>query len=235
MGNSAGMGQPQTIAPNQWSGMINTNSADSRSVGNELNLLGSSLVEQAQTSPWAGVNTTAAGGLGTMATSLANGSSPLSQTPNWQTVQNQVEQTYDQSANLNNAQNINSQQKALAAMMGQSGMTGSTFNQSGQVGLQNLSAILGANANEQGLTAGLAAGQGIRQEGATDYLNALQGLNTIGTNSLNQTQQPLQTGINTMTSGGNAILGQANTPSNSSLGGILGMLGQLGGAYLSSP
>jgi hypothetical protein len=216
--------------------MVNTTSADSRSAGNELNLLGSYLTQQAQASPWGAVNNTAAGGVNNMASAIAGGTSPLSQTPNWQTTQNQVEQTYDQSANLNNAQNINSQQQALAAMMGQSGMTGSTFNQSGQVGLQNLSALLGAQANEQGLTAGLAAGSSLRNEASTDYLNALQGLNTVSNTSLNQTQQPLQTGINAISAGGNAILGQANQEASSNpLGSILGMLGQAGGAYLAAP
>src|ERR1035437_3347664 len=64
---------------------------------------------------------------------LVSGGDGIAPATDWQTVQSQVENAYKQMGNLNNAQQINADQQTLASGMGQRGLTGSTFNQSGQV------------------------------------------------------------------------------------------------------
>lgn len=192
----------------------NSGNLNQGAMGNLLADLGINAGQQAATSPYNAVNNTVAGGLGNAATGLAGylttgSGTPLGQTPNWQTVQNQVEQTYDQSADLNNAQNIAAQQQALAASMGASGLTGSTFNESGNVGLQNLSALLGAQANEQGLAAGLQEGQSLRNESTQDYLSGLGALGSIGQTAFNQINPT--TASNILSQAGGAFGGQAGT------------------------
>jgi hypothetical protein len=114
--------------------------------------------------------------------------SALSQTPDWQTAGAEVRKAYGDTANVATAQNLNAGQQALAASMAQRGLTGSSINNSGMVGLQNLASIQGAQANAQGLVASQAEEQSLRNEGATNAVTASNLQQTAAEDAISQAQ-----------------------------------------------
>ena len=173
-----------------------TGNPDMRGYGNLLGGLGTTAIDQIGESGAYPLQQQANAGLATTTNALqsllGSGSGIAPATP-WQTVENEVTQAYDQAGNINNAQQIAGDQQTLAAGMGQRGLTGSTFNQSGQVGLQNLQALLGGQTNAQGLQAGITAGQTQMNQQDTQYqqqlnsmLAGLTGLSNVSNLGANQ-------------------------------------------------
>ena len=254
----------------EFNTIANVGNADARYYGNQLaslgGLEGQNIVSNGAQGLNTAVNTRLSAPVSNIASYLSNTGTSAYATPaaptlpgsgitpatDWQTVQNQVQQAIGGQANVNNAQQLSADQQALNANMAARGMTGSNVAQSGQVGLQNLASILGAQANAQGLQAGITAGQtqmnqqntqyqqalntimqqyGLSAEAAQQmlqsYTSALGSLGSIGQTGYNEAQ--LTPAGNLIAQGGNLVAGQqAQEATSSPLGEIGSILSGIG-------
>jgi hypothetical protein len=117
----------------------------------------------------------------------------LSNTPDYQDIESQVKRAYDILGSSSLDQMKQQRQGALESSMARRGLSGSSMDVSGQVGLENWADRTRTEMGAQGLLASLAAGQGIRQEGAQNALSlaGLQQQQSSGLMDRYLTQQDL--------------------------------------------
>ena len=224
-----------------------TGNPDARGYGNLIGGLGTQQANQIDASGAYPLQQQANSGLGTTTSALTNlvsSGSGIAPATDWQTVQDQVTKALANTGNINNAQTINSDQQALTSGMAQRGMTGSSFDQSGQVGLQNLSAILNGQNQASALQGGITAGQTQMNQQDTQYqqqlntiLSALSGLS--GVSNLGATQSNLSGATNILGQGGNLVENQQaqeiqSNPWNIITSALTG-LGQDAATWLAAP
>lgn len=268
------MAQSLTQPSTNWGSDI-TGNQDSRAVGNALtqlgalqgqNILGSgaqAIQDQANAGMSAPINSLSAylSSMGTSAFAIPQAPTlptsaqyGIADPTDWQSVQSQVQSAVGAQANLGNAQQLQADRQALTANMAGRGMTGSSIDTSGQVGLQNLQSILGAQANAQGLQAGITAGQtqlGVQNQQYQQMLNTLTQQYGLSAEQAQQMLSTYQSGLgdlsslsglgynqanlgqasNIISQGGNLIAGQQAQEISSSpvgqIGSILSGIGSL--------
>ena len=155
-------------------------------------------------------------------------------TPDPQAVGAQVQQAYADAGNIATAQNLALDNGALQSAMAQRGLTGSTFNNSAQVGLQNASALQGGQNNLAGLMASLQASQAADSEQSGNFYNALGGLAGVQNQASTAANLiPVINASNSVASGyGNA--GQTYAQQGQGFGQAVSGLGNLAGTALQS-